>query len=210
LLLEFLRWGEKDLDEIILAGDIFDLVKDKMTYIRRDNPRLVKKVRELMDKGKLTYIYGNHDEDMKYLWGLKQRYIIPETDVVVLHGHQFDWVIKPPIRRLGEAAVRFAAIIEDLGWKSFSWNMSTLAYVVGARKLPDPTKECDRDIYYNESQEIIRSISGVNRLVHGHTHRAHKGDGIVMNCGCSTWGFSDYLYIEGDYSELKKMKEGFP
>ena len=208
-LWEFLNWAEKEVDLTILAGDIFELVKDNWRDVKRDNNRFVRKIEHMIEDKELIYLYGNHDEKMSDIWDLDDRIILPNTDIMVLHGHQFDWKHKKVIKPFANFLVKASCQIEDHGWRTFTKNIFDVADKCGMKTLPDPTKPVGKDVYYERCLDLIANTPDVSRIVHAHTHRAYIEDGIIMNSGCATWGFSDYMLITDGKCELLTMEDGF-
>jgi len=78
--LEFISTLKCDL--LVINGDLFDLYLGKVDHdLLRKLPTFV-------------YIKGNHDQDIDKCLGAKDSYEI--DDIVIIHGHQFDWMIKIP------------------------------------------------------------------------------------------------------------------
>jgi predicted phosphodiesterase len=85
-----------EIDSLIIAGDLFDL------WVTNAG-RSFKEAKYLLDylyerfRDKIIYLYGNHDEDIKYVTSLhgieiKQYYIFEVAGyrTIVFHGHQYD------------------------------------------------------------------------------------------------------------------------
>ena len=182
-LLDFLR--NNDSDYLYLVGDIFDgWALGKSWYWPQLHNDVVQKLLRKVRKGtKVTYIPGNHDEfargfvDMNF-GGIATKMQCIHTTVdgrqlLVLHGDQFDGVIKYAkwISVLGAAAYELSLVINRWfnhfrKWMGLSyWSLS--AYLKNkAKRAVQHIAEFER-VVVNEAKKY--EVEGV---VCGHIHHA--------------------------------------
>jgi UDP-2,3-diacylglucosamine pyrophosphatase LpxH len=117
-----------ECEQLIINGDFIDLwaLKRKF-YFPIDHYKIVKKIIKLVEnKKKVIYLSGNHDADfLEYLNEedviVLDEYIYFSGDkkVLVLHGHQFDTIIKNwnLVARIGDTLYGFLFWVNRLLYK---------------------------------------------------------------------------------------------
>jgi len=217
LLYEFLKVGDNHADLTILNGDVFDLWRVpwkkiiNSRYKKGINKKIINKIAEMRQKGKLEYVVGNHDFPLKEELELPLEYHIPESDILVTHGHIWDPFCVGANKKYTKFGIRMLKILEDLTTNSVSDMWMKTMYWLGVKNLQHPHLPEGLD-FFEEGRVHIAAFEdlGIKRIIHGHTHRAAiSADGVVMNAGCSIDGCTDYLYIEDGVPYLKEMSAGF-
>jgi len=196
MLLDVLK--DNEFENLFLVGDIIDgwKLRRKFEWGELEN-RFIQKIFKLARKGvKVYYTQGNHDEflykfDGQHFGGIEIKEKIIHTTVkgkrlLVLHGHQFDGIIKCNkwLQKIG------ASLYEYL--LRFNVNFNILRHKFGlgywslSKYLKHKTKEAVN--YINSFEDTIKSYAKtykVDGVVCGHIHtpRISLGDINYYNCG---------------------------
>jgi UDP-2,3-diacylglucosamine pyrophosphatase LpxH len=216
---EDLRSFLKDVKsgELILNGDIFELLKFKMADIIHAHADLIL---DLFHKTRI-YIVGNHDREMlnhsfgepAYLCKPIAQYAVLE-DTLFMHGHQFD-PFNDESHQIGDTITGVA------GWMAGALGGETNEQL---RKLEDLIGKVGRDgdpVAYRiqalnyiehfalETSWVSSAFSGertiiglkhLKRVVLGHTHTPDHGDFntrfYYWNSGCWILGNRNFVTLE--------------
>jgi len=168
--LEFISTLKCDL--LVINGDLFDLYLGKVDHdLLRKLPTFV-------------YIKGNHDQDIDKCLGARDSYEI--DDILIIHGHQFDWMIKIP--RFTKTVVRARYYIES----TFKFNIKKFLM-----------RNFSSIVTYllSRAQTKAKLAFKGKRVIIGHTHLPICEDGMY-NSG----GFIDGITT---YMELTKINNNW-
>lgn len=192
LLREYLRWGFLDTDLTVLNGDIFDLGKTRYDTIMYGNGAyadLIKVMQNYMRYGKLKYVHGNHDIEMKEHWKLKDRLYIPEYKSLFIHGHQLEanpGVIGKPIEKF---LLKILAFFERNVWEDIDQipNLMNRYFHIDKENREKFFHNCEQ--YMNETKKWRKKYP-VDNLFVGHVHgepevREISGWREIINDGCA-------------------------
>lgn len=201
-LLRFLK--ENEFEKLYLVGDIVDMtaIRRRHFYWDENNNTLLQKILRLARKGvQIEYIIGNHDIFLEFFiqehFGnirLKERDVHITADgrkCLVMHGHQFDGVIKkmPWLYWLGDTMYDFALSINT--W--FNRARSLLGKDYWSLSLYLKTKVKNVIKFINNYEQLVihevKKDKSFDTVIVGHIHMAADKEisGIrYLNCGCWT------------------------
>lgn len=103
-LLRFLDKVDAEGATLIVAGDAIDFSQSwSLTPILRAHGKVLGAFSRLAAKGRMTYVIGNHDFDLRLYDELLNLPVVGEVqigdDILVRHGYEYDPVIGPDIGR---------------------------------------------------------------------------------------------------------------
>ncbi|OGV43020.1 MAG: hypothetical protein A2X48_11215 [Lentisphaerae bacterium GWF2_49_21] len=222
-LLKFLK--ENEFEKLYLVGDIVDMtaIRRRYFYWNEDNNTLLQKILRMARKGiQVEYIVGNHDIFLEFFAheyfgniGLKERDVhvtANGTRCLVMHGHQFDGVIKkmPLLYWLGDTMYDFALFINI-------W-FNRIRYLLGkdywslSLYLKTKVKNVVKFIG-NYEQLVIHEVkkdTSIGAVIVGHIHMAADKEISrirYLNCGCWTEFCSAVVEHEDGRLELLRIEE---
>ncbi len=105
-LLEFLHMVRREGAHLVIAGDIIDF-SQALTFTRvlRAHGDVLRCLSEMAGLGGVTYVWGNHDYDMALYRDLLRWDVCSSvelgSDILLVHGHQFDPYIANNLRESG-------------------------------------------------------------------------------------------------------------
>jgi UDP-2,3-diacylglucosamine pyrophosphatase LpxH len=180
---EFLKTQE-DVDFIVLAGDILDLWVERLDRVLKEADPLFG---YLMDNytGKVIYLYGNHDEDLRFARSLsnipiRHHHILSKHDIHILHGHQYD----------DNFYLRKTKFLAKFNSKVVNW--ADRVFKIDIRKfLVSLSDYVDNDPYdkiLRDYENTLRQFIEARVVITGHTHIPiikTFPEFIYVNCG--TW-----------------------
>lgn len=218
LLLDFLQ--QTRCEYLYLVGDILDLESLRRTfYWPTSHNDVLQQLLQMSRKGtKITYIPGNHDDDLRTYAGLTFGNIEIVRDAVhttragkrllVLHGDQFDAVVRGESLdvQLGAAACRtllrlnrFVHWLRDLSGRPY-WS---LAQYLKAR-LGVAKRYVDR---FRSATLAAAREARVDGVVCGHIHTAELAeiDGLLY-CNDGDWVESCTALVEDHAGQLSLIE----
>ena len=174
-------------DEVILLGDVYDLLRPAtprgwrahLGHIRQQHPQLCARL------DALTHVWGNHDAPLRAQGSLEcWSYKSPTCSLRALHGHQSDALVKR-VPVLAEAG-NFAA-----GWLQ-RVNRPRMARKLGLvperlEQLKGKGAQDGLDRIVGLADEVLSQ--GWDIVVCGHTHRLGafvRPQGLFLNTGAHT------------------------
>ena len=102
---QFLQRAEKQASELVLLGDIFELLQSELTEIYIQHHEIIQHIFRLAEKIPVTFVLGNHDAFLAVDWKEKNTgyllgsrivvtptYQNPALSMTAIHGHQYDAV----------------------------------------------------------------------------------------------------------------------
>jgi UDP-2,3-diacylglucosamine pyrophosphatase LpxH len=201
-LLKFLK--ENEFDKLYLVGDIVDMtaIRRRYFYWDENHNTLLQKILRMARKGvQVEYIVGNHDIFLEFFihdhFGnikLKERDVHVTADgrkCLVMHGHQFDGVIKklPLLYWLGDTMYDFALLVNM--W--FNRVRTLLGKDYWSLSLYLKTKVKNVMKFINNYEQLVihevKKDKNCDTVIVGHIHMAADKEisGIrYLNCGCWT------------------------
>lgn len=217
----FLEYVEKEGSRLIVAGDLIELWQFSVWHILERYGGLLQRLLGLAD----IFTIGNHDIELQLLLGLGEpfvsriveRYHVPDTDVLVLHGHQFDTYNDPArnlsIGRLVTAVVgKMERVYADADefLSALQGDAAARARVsaaiggeLGGDLGGEPVDAVEiltahlKDTYLGKAIQLVDDAPSVVRLICGHTHKPGRTrDGRIINAG--HWTGSEPTYVEVD------------
>lgn len=225
-LLKFLEFVEREAQELVVVGDLFELWQAKLDKILFKHIDVVNKLLTLRKKLKVTYVIGNHDyipfaRLVKSNVGIQIEYRDEENGIVAEHGNRYDVFnrYKNPLRAIkwppGRYFTVFLAGLErlinpgiDMWFKNAIENMDDFRREVSLirnRVTPSSKEYLTKGGHFGEFEKAVKGHihRGAKIVIFGHTHKAQLnviGNGIYANCG--SWVDSvDPTYIA--YSDNK-------
>ncbi len=187
----FLDRVQDNADQLVLAGDIFDLWQCYFSDIVTQEP--MKSTYDLLiesaKKVPTVYVKGNHDAEIdKYIKDLKIVNSHIQDNILFIHGQQFDY-----LQWLG---FPFYDLISDY----FPW--------IYQRYFKTPYQVINyQDIYTEQIRVIDTAVQkyterkGLSYTIFGHTHYSEIGQKIV-NCGDFCNDKCSYVIIENGIPSL--------
>jgi UDP-2,3-diacylglucosamine pyrophosphatase LpxH len=207
-LLEFLRLN--DSEYLFLVGDIVDgwELKRRWNWDKASNLFVQKILRKHRKETQIIYLYGNHDEFLRDYRGLRfgglrleERMIHRAADgrrYLVLHGHQFDGLVK------------FNRVLERVGSRLYDRILDFNLYFNRIRRrlgfgywsvaayLKFAAKSAVR--YVTDFETAMAQMArkhGVDGVICGHIHRAEIRDiGGIHYLNCGDWVESCTALVE--------------
>jgi len=94
-MLSFLDFVEKESEELIIGGDLFELWQAKLEKILFCHKEVVNKLLTLSRRIKVTYVIGNHDY-IPFIRlvgsgiGIQKEYRDEKNKLICEHGNQYD------------------------------------------------------------------------------------------------------------------------
>lgn len=198
-LLDFL--ASVEVDYLYLVGDIVDFWSlRKSFYWPQEHNEVLRAILDMAREGtEVTYIPGNHDEELREFCGsvfgnlrIRRRYVHSTADgreFLVLHGDEFDTAVKCSrwLASFGAAAYDFTMRINRV--MNWARRQAGLGYwsLAGYLKLRLPNA-----LRYVEAFEHAAAQAAVQRgldgVVCGHIHRAgvREIDGVTY-CNDGDW-----------------------
>jgi UDP-2,3-diacylglucosamine pyrophosphatase LpxH len=207
-LLEFL--AALEVDHLYLVGDIVDLWSlRKSFYWPQEHNEVLRVVLDMARNGtEVTYIPGNHDEDLREFCGsvfgnlrIRRRDVHSTADgreFLVLHGDEFDAAVK-----CSRWLARFGAVAYDLTMR-LNRVMNGLRRLLGMRywslagylklRLPNAVRYVEAFEHAAAQAAVQRNLDGV---VCGHIHRAGIREiDSVLYCNDGDWVESCTALVE--------------
>lgn len=198
-LLDFL--ASVEVDYLYLVGDIVDLWSlRKSFYWPQEHNEVLRAILDMAREGtEVTYIPGNHDEDLREFCGsvfgnlrIRRRFVHSTADgreFLVLHGDEFDTAVKCSrwLARCGAAAYDFTMRLNramNSARRCLGLGHWSLARYVKLR-LPNAVRYVQAFEHAAAQAAVQRNLDGV---VCGHIHRAgiHEIDSILY-CNDGDW-----------------------
>ncbi len=210
-LIRFLEYAEDEATELIILGDFLELWQSDLDRVLFVHDEVIKKLLQLRNKIKVTYVIGNHDyiPFIKFTdlgLGISTEYNDKECGIIGEHGHKYDIFnrYKNQLRSIkwpkGRHIALFAAGMErflhpdtDIWMKNALENIDEfLAQAASLKnKVTPASKEyLNRGGHFGEFEKAVLNHieNGAKIVIFGHTHRcelAKMPNGIYANCG--TW-----------------------
>ncbi len=205
-LVSTLRELEREVDRVVLLGDIFETLRgvvpgtrsEELNKALRAYPEIARRV---LDDPRYTFIFGNHDLVARRTLGAPEFYAVESKGrrALFFHGHQADWISRGEAR-LSHVALWVSGLLERVGVGVTQWSDRY-------RHIP-PAPDQKGPITAIESKALaIGRSMGADIVVNGHTHRAIRhdvGDQIYLNSGTCLLGNLEYvlLDLEADRYEI--------
>jgi len=97
-LLSFLQYIEDEGATLVIAGDAIDFSQALFfTNIMKAHGKVLGAISDLASKGRLHYVLGNHDHDLRWYKDVLRIPVVHGIDIgghtLILHGYEFDPVI---------------------------------------------------------------------------------------------------------------------
>ena len=213
LLLRFLECEAAGADALYILGDLFEY------WVGDDAPsacalEVAKALRELRDAGLPCYFqHGNRDflvgEDYAALAGFK---ILPEEFVIELYGERVLLMHGDSLCTDDEVYQQFRAQVRDPQWQKEILQQPVAERVKLARDARDASAEhkgkVGMEIMDVNAGEVIAAFErhGVQRMIHGHTHRPNIHDLAVNDKPAQRIVLGDW-YTRG--SVLRVTPDGY-
>lgn len=194
--LRFLRFLEREFQQIVLLGDIWETLTARalgrplaaLAAARRAHREIAAR----LAGPRYVYVHGNHDVAARAEGALERHLLVADgARLLFTHGHQ------------GDALVRYARPLSELGvWLGAGLRRSGLTAVhrrlagldVSSKGLTDP----DRCPFQRWAMAVAMDRR-VDVIVTGHTHlatRASHGERLFMNSGSCSEGRTSFLAID--------------
>jgi UDP-2,3-diacylglucosamine pyrophosphatase LpxH len=178
--LHFFLDQQKDVDELIIAGDFVDLWLAGIDDILQEASTIMYYIKSRF-KDKFTWIVGNHDIDLEPLFCSSKIIEVNNKRVLIVHGHQYD-------ESFYLAYMDFIARWIAMGIATInSYTTYDLRrYMLSLSKFMDIDSYEDmiHDVKYTANEKIGGRYDCV---IMGHTHKAEiqtLDSGLIyMNCG---------------------------
>jgi len=229
-LIKFFEYAESQAQELIILGDFLELWQSDLDKVLFVHNEVIKKLFELRNKIKVTYVIGNHDyipfirfADLGL--GICTEYNDKENKIICEHGHKYDIFnrYKNQLRSIkwpkGRQIALFAAGLERfLHPDTDIWMKNALEgvdeFLIQAASLRNKVTPASKDYinrggHFGEFKDAVLNHfkNGSRVVVFGHTHRCElvqMPNGIYANCG--TWvdgSEPTYIAYKKDTIELR-------
>jgi UDP-2,3-diacylglucosamine pyrophosphatase LpxH len=232
--IDFIEYASNsDIDEIVLAGDIFDMWRQGISTVFIEFSNVVSKIRKASVTGtNVVMIPGNHDwrlaETDESLFSIRpwktktqHRFTSGGEKFVVIHGHLHD-----PVN--GNSRQNEALCVTDdetaSAMDSF-WNKivsRSVAFDLLSPRQPLLTRPSIRSLEHLSDPGVLSKDNGKNikdaiverikreyddYVIFGHTHLPEK-QATYANCGSWTAKENTYIVVEEGEVELKRWSGG--
>jgi UDP-2,3-diacylglucosamine pyrophosphatase LpxH len=102
-LLELIAEVEREDATLVVAGDAIDFAQGwTFARILRAHGEVLRKLSELADRGRMIYIFGNHDHNLQLFQYVLRFPVVAGVEIgqeaLILHGYEYDWLIGPDLR----------------------------------------------------------------------------------------------------------------
>lgn len=204
LLALIARWASQ-VDEVILAGDVYDLMRPRrpgdwrghLDQLRAAHPALCARLE------RCAWVYGNHDAALAQQ-GIPAR-LFREADglrVLITHGHQADMALKR-VPGLAASANFAAGWGQRLGVRAVGQGFERALHGVelglsAARRLGGRAPDTGGARLPAAAARLIRD-EGWDVVIMGHSHaldaRALDG-GLFLNTGAHVYGWQDVVILD--------------
>ncbi len=89
---------------LVVAGDAIDFAQGwTFARILRAHGPVLRALSELADRGRMIYIYGNHDHDLQLFQYVLRFPVVAGVEIgdraLVQHGYEYDWLIGPDLKQ---------------------------------------------------------------------------------------------------------------
>lgn len=219
---------EREVDRIVLLGDIFETLRGVVPGTRAEElkkglaayPEIA---RRILEDPRYTYIFGNHDYVARDVLRAPEFYSVEVHGrrVLFFHGHQADWISKGEAR-MSRIALWGSGMLERAGIGVTQWVDHHRVQPAGSRPWPFGRGDAEdrrspavaRDstkISAIEAKALsIGRAMGADIVVNGHTHRAIRhdtADQIYLNCGTCLCGRRDVVVLDlaADRYEVRRL-----
>ena len=231
-LIKFFEFAESQAQELIILGDFFELWQSDLDRVLFVHNEVIKKLLELREKIKVTYVIGNHDyiPFIKFTdlgLGICTEYSTKESGIIGEHGHRYDifnryknqsrsikWPKGRQIALFAAGLERFLHPDTDIWMKNALENIDEfLAQAASLRNRVTPASKeyLNRGGHFGEFERAVldHMKNGAKTVIFGHTHRSElvkMPNGIYANCG--TWvDGSEPTYI-AYHKEVIELRNG--
>lgn len=183
LLLDFLK--HNDCDTLYLVGDIVDLQRlRRSVYWPPSHTRALQAILEKSRRGtRVVYIPGNHDDELRSLAGIRMGNIeialrtVHETyggrRLLVLHGDEFDSVLKTGSWKLLVGSVAYGALLGANRLTHWYHDLLGRPYWSLAQHVKGKVGKAMRHVSsFRRACLTAAANEAVDGIVCGHIHRA--------------------------------------
>ena len=89
---------------LVVAGDAIDFAQGwTFARILRAHGKVLRALSEMADRGRMIYIYGNHDHNLQLFQYVLRFPVVAGVEVgdkvLIQHGYEYDWLIGPDLRQ---------------------------------------------------------------------------------------------------------------
>ena len=197
-LLSTLRALEREVDRIVLLGDIFETLRGVVPGTRAEELKKAlaaypEVARRILEDSRYTYVFGNHDYVAGRVLGAPEFYSVEIRGrrVLFFHGHQSDWMARGDAR-LSRLAVWGSGMLERAGMSVTQW--------VDQQRISLHSPRRKHSVTSVESHALaLGRAMGADIVVNGHTHRAIRhevGDQLYLNSGTCLCGHREYVMLD--------------
>ena len=217
LLLDFLH--NTRCDELYLVGDIIDIESLRQSFFwPTSHTEVLRLLLKRSQEGtRITYIPGNHDNDLRILAGVRfgnieiasRRIHTTRTGrrLLVLHGDEFDAVIKCGALAVVLGSMAYRTLLRLNRLTHWINDMLGRPYWSLARHVKSKFGNARRyvDKFQNASIHAAKE-AGVDGVVCGHVHRADltERDGLLY-CNDGDWVENCTALVEDQRGELSLL-----
>ena len=208
-MLAFLDFVEKESEELIIAGDLFELWQAKLEKIIFCHREVVDKLLKLSKLIKVTYVIGNHDyipfvRLVESGIGIQKEYRDEKNKIICEHGNQYDIFnrYRNPMRSLKwpvgkHLSVLMAGMERIINPDIDIWLKNKVertgeflkeAAMIRNKITPSSKEYITNGGHFGEFEAAVKNHiqKGSKIVILGHTHRAQLNEvdkGIYANCG---------------------------
>jgi len=224
-MMDFLDFVEKESEELIIAGDLFELWQAKLEKILFSHKGVVNKLLALTKRIKVTYVIGNHDyiPFVRFAGsgiGIQSEYRDEKYKLICEHGNRYDIFnrYRNPLRSVKWPVGKYFTILMadlerlldpdiDVWFKKKVEKAEEFlreAALVRNKVTPSSKEYLIKGGHFGEFGEAVKAHirNGYRIVVFGHTHRAQlskEGEGIYANCGSWADGVEPtYIAVSSD------------
>lgn len=226
--IDFLEYVDKNAEELIIVGDLFELLQADLDEIILCHQLILEKLIDTAQKVKLTYVIGNHDHIPfvsfvnRTIGNVRIALKYQSSDKLIWaeHGNQYDDfnrfgdVMSAVDTPIGSKIARLVALAEKVHPEADNFLFKVVSPFISQRNKSkivniSPSK---KKIYksaggdYSEYEEgAKRVLKGKTKVVvFGHTHEAlikKLNGGFYVNCG--SWVTDSLDFVEIDDTEIR-------
>lgn len=187
-LVQFLELLLTKVSVIIINGDLFecwqpkswDAQVEQFHKIMRKRYHFIGFLKEMIEKGKIVYVNGNHDGIVRtrgLIGGVVSKYIVEYSGRKLLfeHGHLGDKANSGSLNVLGRSITWLIGWLERFGWADADKDFARIEKTI----IPGGGSDNNLDAYAR-----AKLIEGYDLVCLGHTHISLRKEGYI-NSGCA-------------------------
>ncbi len=203
-LLERLDDGTIDTPQLILMGDIFDLLFGQIPQTHTINAEAIELLRSVSNKIPTTYFEGNHDFNLETLFDKIDTIKLQEQPMQFIHNNKRVYLAhgdfnQPLSYRIYSAIIRDQMTLKGLDYINTKLNNTVLDHLQQyLKKKNNSHLITDFQLSVNKRLKSL-NLKESETLIEGHYH---QGVGFELESGASYFNLSAFV-VAGEYAVVQ-------